>query len=207
MVAEHTRVAIVILPDFGRQLPSLAEPFHVWVVDTPVNRQAAEALWAAGPGDRTHGVTTFKLESESTESSIVNLLPVINEHHGLQEDWAMDIVLEVRGVPLTGAIRSALEALGRFDTLERPDGFAAITGACRLTAAAADKRAPMLCQHSTGSGTSSFYRRSRLSGRTELSEPRLMRRRASGLGASCAFARHARGRIAPADSANSRRSY
>jgi hypothetical protein len=126
MAAEHTRVAIVMLSDFGRQLPSLAEQFHVWVVDTPVNRQAAEALWAAGPGDRTHGVTTFKLyEDESTESSIVNLLPVLNEHHGLQDDWATDIVLEVRGVPLTGTIRSALEALGRFDILERPDGFAA----------------------------------------------------------------------------------
>jgi hypothetical protein len=32
-------------------------------------------------------VTTFKLDGESTESSIVNLLPVLNEYHGLQEDW------------------------------------------------------------------------------------------------------------------------
>jgi hypothetical protein len=112
--------------DFGAQLPSLAEQFHVWVVDTPVNRRAAEALWGIGPGDRTHGVTTFKLyEGESIESSVVNLLPVIDEHHGLGDSWATNIVLEVLGVPLTARLRSALDALGPFDLLERSDGFAA----------------------------------------------------------------------------------
>jgi hypothetical protein len=60
MAAEHTRVAIVMHSDFGTQLPSLTGQFHVWVVDTPVNRRAAEAVWAVGPGDRAHGVTTFK---------------------------------------------------------------------------------------------------------------------------------------------------
>jgi hypothetical protein len=71
-------------------------------------------------------VTTFTLyEGESIESSVVNLLPVIDEHHGLREDWATDIVLEVLGVPLTARIRSALQALGPFDILERADGFAA----------------------------------------------------------------------------------
>jgi len=112
--------------DFGTQLPSLAEQFHVWVVDTAVNRRAAESVWAVGPRDRTHGVTTFKrYEGESIESSVVDLLPVIDEHHGLREGWATDIVLEVLGVPLSSGIRSALEALGPFEILERPDGFIA----------------------------------------------------------------------------------
>jgi hypothetical protein len=113
--------------DFSAELPSLAEQFHVWVVDTPINRRAAEALWSVEVGyDRTHGVTIFKqYEGESTESSVVHLLPVIDEHHGLGQDWAMDIVLEVLGVPLTAGLRSALEALGPFDILERADGFAA----------------------------------------------------------------------------------
>jgi len=130
MAAERTRVAIVMHSDFGTQLASLAGQFHVWVVDTPANRQAAEAFWALGPGDRTHGVTTFKLhDGDSIESSVMNLLPVIDEHHGLREGWAADVVLEVLGAPLTGGIRSALAALGPFDILERPDGFAATRGA------------------------------------------------------------------------------
>lgn len=116
--------------DFGRQLASLAERFHVWIVDTPVNRREAESIWAVRPGDRTHGVTTFKrYEGDSIDSSVVDLLPVIDEHHGLREDWATDIVLEVLGVPLTSSIRSALELLGRFDILERPDGFIATRSA------------------------------------------------------------------------------
>jgi hypothetical protein len=116
--------------DFGTQLPSLTARFHVWVVGTLANRQAAESIWSVGPGDRTHGVTTFKrYEGESIESSVVDLLPVIDEHHGLREDWATDIVLEVRGVPLTSSIRSALEVLGPFDIVERPDGFIATRSA------------------------------------------------------------------------------
>jgi len=38
VTAVHTRVAIVVHSDAGTQLPSLVERFHVWVVDTPVNR-------------------------------------------------------------------------------------------------------------------------------------------------------------------------
>jgi len=130
MPREQTRVAIVTHDDFGTQLPSLAERCHVWVVDTQVNRRAAESIWAVGSGDRTHGVTTFKRdEGESIESSVVDLLPVIDEHHGLREDWATDIVLEVLGVPLTFSIRSALAALGPFDVLERSDGFTATRSA------------------------------------------------------------------------------
>jgi hypothetical protein len=130
MSPEHTRVAIVMHPDFCTQLPSLAERVHVWVVDTPVNRRAAESIWAAGPGDRTHGVTTFKrYDGESIESSIVDLLCVIDEHHGLREGWSTDVVLEVLGVTLTSGIRSALEALGPFNILERQDGFAATRSA------------------------------------------------------------------------------
>ena len=53
------------------------------------------------------------------------LLLVIDEHHGLRENWATDVVVEVLGVPLTKRFRSALEALGRFDVLERPHGFVA----------------------------------------------------------------------------------
>ena len=84
-MAAHSRVAIVMSPDFSGALAELAQRCHVWVVDTPVNCRAAEAISVAGGEyDRTHGVTTFTVsESESTEASIVSLLPVIDDHHGL----------------------------------------------------------------------------------------------------------------------------
>jgi hypothetical protein len=126
MTVQPTRVAIVMLSDIGADLRELAERCHVWVVDTPANRQAAEAVWANGPSDRTHGVTTFKThEGESIESSLVNLLPVLDEHHGLRAEWATDVVLEVRGAALTATLRSELDELGPFDIREDAGGFVA----------------------------------------------------------------------------------
>jgi hypothetical protein len=126
MTVEQTRVAIVLLADFGAHLRELAERCHVWVVDTPANRLAAEAVRASGPSDRTHGVTTFKTcEGESIESSLIDLLPVIDEHHGLRGEWATDVVLEIRGAALTAALRSELDELGSFDICEDAGGFVA----------------------------------------------------------------------------------
>jgi hypothetical protein len=116
-----------MLPDFGAQLRALSERFHVWIVDTPANRRAAEAVWASGPSDRTHGVTTFKKsETESIESSLACLLPVIDDHHGLRAEWATDVVLEVRGATVTATVQAALDALGPFDIREDAAGFLAM---------------------------------------------------------------------------------
>ena len=124
MTGSHTRVAIVMLSDFSAQLAELAQHSHVWIVDTPDNRRAAELLWADGPYDLTHGVTTFTVhEGESPEDSLVNLLAVIDEHHGLRAESAADVVLEVRGASLTPTVRLALETLGPFDVHEDAVGF------------------------------------------------------------------------------------
>ena len=126
MTVKQTRVAVVMLSDFGAHLRELAERCHVWVVDTPANRQAAEAVWASGPSDRTHGVPTFKTyEGESIESSLINLLPIIDEHHGLRAECATDVVLEVLGTGLTATLRSELDELGPFDICDDAAGFVA----------------------------------------------------------------------------------
>ena len=124
--ARQTRVAIVVSRDFSTELLELANRFDVWVLDTPANRRASEAIWADHKIDHAYSVTTFKeYEGESTETSLVDLLPIVDDHHGLREEWAGDIVLEVIGQPLTDAIRDALEVLGPFVISERRDGFTA----------------------------------------------------------------------------------
>jgi len=40
------RVSIVVDPNFGSRLHELAARMHVWAVDTPPNRAAAERIWA-----------------------------------------------------------------------------------------------------------------------------------------------------------------
>jgi hypothetical protein len=113
-----------MLSDFSAQMTELAQRSHVLVVDTPDNRRAAEVLSAGGAYDRTHGVTTFTVqEGELPEDSVVNLLAVIDEHHGLRAEWATDVVLEVRGASLTPTIRLELETLGPFDVQEDTVGF------------------------------------------------------------------------------------
>lgn len=113
--------------DFGASLAELAQRFHVWVVDTPRNRRAAEALWADASGNRIHSVTTFNVpEDESTEASLVDLLVVIDEHHGLRAERSTDVVLEVLGALLTPRIRAKLDTLGPFSVQEHARGFVAI---------------------------------------------------------------------------------
>jgi hypothetical protein len=126
MTPDQTRVAIVVLPDFEAELAELAQRAHVWLVDTPSNRRAAERVWATGTSDRTHGVTTFKVDPGApSETWIVEILPVVDEHHGLRAEWATDVVLEVRGLAVTPKVLSALQELGPFSLEEDQGGFIA----------------------------------------------------------------------------------
>jgi hypothetical protein len=50
---------------FGQRLNALAARLHVWICDTPVNRQATEEIWRANPGfSGSAGVTIFQVEDE-----------------------------------------------------------------------------------------------------------------------------------------------
>ena len=126
MTKPPTRVAIVVDSDFGSLLAHLAEYQHVWVVDTPPNRRAAEQIWAGGANSPACGVTTFKVDpAMSSDVWVEELLPTVDEHHGLRTDWAADVELEVRGTNLTPGLRVALQAFGPFSLEERPNGFIA----------------------------------------------------------------------------------
>ena len=126
MTNSPTRVAIVVDPDFGSALAHLAKYHHVWVVDTPPNRRAAEQVWASGASSTACGVATFKVDSAtSSETWVEDLLSTIDEHHGLRADWAADVELEVRGTQLTPALRVALQEFGPFSLEERTNGFVA----------------------------------------------------------------------------------
>jgi hypothetical protein len=53
-------VGLVFDPDCGPGLAPLAARMHVWVVDSPANRTAAEGVWSSPqPDARDRGVTVF----------------------------------------------------------------------------------------------------------------------------------------------------
>jgi hypothetical protein len=108
------RVGIVVHPDYGEHLRTLAARMHVWVADTPVNRAVAERLWAERPTYSAEaGVTTFRVDA-GAESHVwaASVLGAIQDHHGeYSHDPPVDAV-EIHGAVLTGELRAALAAHG-----------------------------------------------------------------------------------------------
>ena len=127
MSEQVNKVALVLDPDYGDKLTSLADMGHVWVVDTRANRAVASTYWDQQPIHQVErGITTFNTsENGSRLESCLNILETIDMHHGPHSSDPPYSVLEVIGLPLTDEAQSAIEALG-FDTFEKTaEGFRA----------------------------------------------------------------------------------
>jgi hypothetical protein len=77
------RVFVVLDREFGDRLSELPRTGAVWIVDTPLNRAAAQKIWAVEP-NRGHldGVTTFKTGDDcSPEDNLINRPPTGLEDH------------------------------------------------------------------------------------------------------------------------------
>ena len=121
------KVALVLDPNYGDKLTSLAGRSHVWVIDTPVNRAAASEYWAQNPTDEPEwGITTFNFSAnESRFESCLNILETVDLHHGPYSCDPPYSVLDVIGVPFTDEAKAAIEDLG-FETFETTvEGFRA----------------------------------------------------------------------------------
>jgi hypothetical protein len=121
------KVALVLEPDYGSKLASLAAISHVWVVDTPANRVAASEYRALNPKHKLEtGITTFKApENASQLETCLGILATVDLHHGEYSSTPPYSELEVIGVPLTDEVKSAIRDLGfgRFEATA--EGFRA----------------------------------------------------------------------------------
>jgi hypothetical protein len=76
-------VHVVFDPGFGARLAETAGAGHVWLVDSPENRAAAERPWAARSGGPASGsVSTFELEEGPTAASVRSVFEMLEDHHG-----------------------------------------------------------------------------------------------------------------------------
>ena len=121
-------VALVVDPAFGDKLVDLADRLHVWVIDTPANRTAAEL---ARKGSREHslerGITTFRADAaRPPEEIVVASFSDIELHHGEYSHDPPWSVLEVYGTAVTEAISAALEKFGFAVAEAHEDGFRAV---------------------------------------------------------------------------------
>jgi hypothetical protein len=122
------RVIVVLDREYGEHLSELPPKVPVWIVDTPLNRAAAQKSWAAD-SQRSHlvGVTTFKTRSDSSpEEALVSELDTIDLHHGIRSANPPYTVLEVVGTNLTVALESTLSQLGFNQFEATPRGFCAM---------------------------------------------------------------------------------
>jgi hypothetical protein len=120
-------VTIVVDPEFGDRLYAVAKETPVWIVDTPLNRAAAEFVRAQNPEHRPPSdVTTFQVDRDSTpEEWCANILGAVDLHHGEYSDDPPYTVVEVIGAPLTVKLRQAFSEYELNAFVERAAGFQA----------------------------------------------------------------------------------
>jgi hypothetical protein len=120
-------VTIVVDPEFGDRLYAVAKETPVWIVDTPINRAAAEVVRAQNPEHHPpSGVTTFQVERNSTPDEwCANILGAVDLHHGEYSHDPPYAVVEVIGAPLTIRLRQAFSEYELNAFVERAADFQA----------------------------------------------------------------------------------
>jgi len=110
------RIVLVVDEHFGQRLLKLARTAYVWIVQSTDNDLWAKNAWESCPDSEDpllHGVSSFgRQQNESTESLIVRVLDMIDEHHGEfahDPEWSE---IDVVGGELTTAIMEAARTYG-----------------------------------------------------------------------------------------------
>ncbi len=121
------KIAVVVDQTFGDKLIELAKHVHVWICDTPVNRQAVQSINAQlEPAGEWNGkdVTTFRIsEAETPEEMIISRLPTIDMHHNEYSHNPGWLEIEVYGTAATPKLRQKLQDYGVTEFHQAGDGF------------------------------------------------------------------------------------
>jgi hypothetical protein len=120
-------VAIVVDPEFGDRLTTLAANQHVWAVKSPSNEQAAEKLRGNdGKDSLEKGVTLFApTVGDSPTQWCADMIGTVEEHHGKYSHIPPVTVLDIYGAKPTPLLRNVLADYGFTDIAETSNGFQA----------------------------------------------------------------------------------
>jgi hypothetical protein len=120
-------VGIVVDAHFGNRICDLARETPVWVVDTLVNRAAAEQRWRDDAArTRFQGVTTFKVNLSGTPNDwCSDILQAVDLHHGEQSHDPSYCSVVVIGTDLSAGLRSIFESYGFAEFSAEGHGFRA----------------------------------------------------------------------------------
>lgn len=120
------KVSVVLDIAYGERVLDLAKHGPVWIVESPVNRNAAELFWSRFP-DRNHlsGITIFTPYGRSAEEWFLNEIEMIDLHHGVYSSDPPYQQLVVHGCPLSESICARIRELGLILFEGTNDGFSA----------------------------------------------------------------------------------
>ena len=124
-------VCIIVDPDIGERLSSLAETMPVWIADTEANHKTVERYRDARdrpPSSHTEigAVTTFRVDSsESPVDWAIAILSDVDLHHGRYSQSPPYSALEIIGVRATAELRDALAEYDLRTIVETTTGFRA----------------------------------------------------------------------------------
>lgn len=111
------RVALVLDKCFGMRLLELAKRVHVWIVSSTINEKACEVLWSFDGGSYSgysldSGATPFKtFINENMPETLLDLIPMIFDHHSPWDHDPPMTELEVYGLTLNDEVQSVLDEL------------------------------------------------------------------------------------------------
>lgn len=118
----YTTVAVVVDPDFGDRLSSLADQMPVWIAHTPPNRTVAESLLKRADSN----ITTFRVVGDDAAEWCGSILPQVLLHHGEYSQTHTIDSIEVFGTRAVPSLRDAFSKHGFKISSKRPDGFRAV---------------------------------------------------------------------------------
>jgi len=122
------RVFVVLDREYGERLSALTQRGPVWIVDTPVNRAAADNMRALHRY-RSHldGITTFATGNGlSPEDLFINELDTIDLHHGIYSADPPYTELEVIGTAISDKVKAELSQFSFNAFQPTTEGFLAI---------------------------------------------------------------------------------
>ncbi len=120
-------VAIVVDPDFGDRLNSIAERMPVWVADTPGNAAAIKRLFRELRRTGEGSVTSFIVDKKAHPTSVLPAtIESVNLHHGMYSQDPPYRQIKVYGVwpgDLTNNVLEELRQIGPYTLRGTPFGF------------------------------------------------------------------------------------
>jgi hypothetical protein len=121
-------ISVVLNREYGAGLRELLDNGPVWAIDSPANREVAQAFWTEFPSrDHLDGLTIFKARDDSpSEQTLIAQLDTIDMHHGIYSADPPYTVICVIGAALTATIRAAVSAYGFDSFIVTNDGFRAV---------------------------------------------------------------------------------